>query len=149
MRLPRALPAGAVAGSISAPALFLLSLAPDPAPARGRPPARFYGCPYLCLPRQARGSGCAPAHQEPAPELARRFLLQFSAPARSPRAALCGGHDLALASYQGQLSARTASFVVVSILGPRHAPRRQEIYLVRGRAAHHFLHIAEIVKLVE
>jgi hypothetical protein len=45
---------------------------------------------------------------------------------------------------------RVASlFVVVSILGPRHAPRRQEIYLVRGRAAHHFLHIAEIVKLVE
>jgi hypothetical protein len=39
--------------------------------------------------------------------------------------------------------------MVVSILGPRHAPRRQEIYLVRGRAAHHFLHIAEIVKLVE
>ena len=36
-----------------------------------------------------------------------------------------------------------------SILGPRHARRRQEIYLVRGRAAHHFLHIAEIVKLVE
>src|SRR5262245_46450884 len=41
------------------------------------------------------------------------------------------------------------AIVVVNILGPRHAPRRQEIYLVRGRAAHHFLHIAEIVKLVE
>jgi hypothetical protein len=39
--------------------------------------------------------------------------------------------------------------MVVSILGARHAPRRQEVYLVRGRAAHHFLHIAEIVKLVE
>src|SRR5262245_25560835 len=41
------------------------------------------------------------------------------------------------------------AIVVVNILGPRHAPRRQEIYLVRGRAAHHFLHIAEIVRLVE
>jgi hypothetical protein len=47
------------------------------------------------------------------------------------------------------LPENTPYTMVVSILGPRHAPRRQEVYLVRGRAAHHFLHIAEIVKLVE